>query len=65
MKIKIGESFRYEKNEISPPTEGIYKESDEDELSRSLRQGAGSKEEPSGTVWLEQERKNSVLETKK
>lgn len=36
----------YEKNEISPPTEGIYKESDEDELSRSLRQGAGSEEEP-------------------
>ena len=46
MKIKIGESFRYEKNEISPPTEGIYKESDEDELSRNLRQGAGSEEEP-------------------
>ena len=36
----------YEKNEISPPT-GIYKESDEDELSRSLRQGAGSEEERS------------------
>ena len=46
MKIKIGGSFMYEKNEISPPT-GIYKESDEDELSRSLRQGAGSEEEPS------------------
>lgn len=35
----------YEMNEISPPTEGIYKESD-DELSGSLRQGADSEEEP-------------------
>lgn len=55
----------YKKNEISLPTDRIYMESDEEELNRSLRQEAGSEEEPARHSVAGAGEKNNVLETKK
>ena len=54
----------YKKNEISLPTDRIYMESDEEELNRSLRQEAGSEEEPARHSVAGAGEKNNVLETK-